>query len=839
MITVEPGVISYKMGESGVNHMATGRERIIPVYVEDEMKTAYIDYSMSVIVSRALPDVRDGLKPSQRRILVAMNDLNLTPGAQSRKCAKIAGDTSGNYHPHGEQVIYPTLVRMAQDFNMRYPLIQGQGNFGSIDGDPPAAMRYTEARMTGAAMEMLADLEKDTVDFVPNYDETRQMPTVLPGKFPNLLCNGSSGIAVGMATNIPPHCLGEVVDGVVAVIDNPAITDEELIPYVKGPDFPTGGIIYGRQGIKDAYLTGRGLITVRARAFLETTKSGKERIVVTEIPYQVNKAGLIERIADMVRSEKIEGISDLRDESDRDGLRIVIELKRDAHSNVVLNQLYKHTPMQTTFGVIMLALVGLEPRILTIKGLLDEYVKFRHEIIVRRTRFDLDAAEKRAHILEGFKIALKNIDAVIELIKKSATVSDAREGLMKKFSLSEIQANAILDMRLQRLTGLERKKIDDEYLEVIKTIESLKGILASEALQMEIVKTEALEIKKKYGDERRTEIVDAVADFEIEDLIAEEDMVIAITHGGYIKRMPVTLYRRQRRGGRGVVGMGTKEEDFVEHLFIASTHDYLLFFTNTGKGHWKKVHELPEGGRYSRGKSMVNLLALDKDERVTAFVSTKDFPTDRYLMMATRMGVVKKTTLSAFAHPRRAGIIAIGLGEGDTLIEATVTDGTNDIVLAKSGGKVIRFHEQDVRNTGRTAHGVKGVTLEKDEVVLGMVVIKRAGTLLVVSEKGYGKRSPISDYRVTKRGGKGIITMRCTAKTGKLVAIKEVVDQDELMIISERGVVIRCPISGVSVIGRATQGVRLMNLEEGDRVVDVARVVVEEEEEEGEAKEET
>ena len=809
--------------------MATGRERIIPVYVEDEMKSSYIDYSMSVIVARALPDVRDGLKPSQRRILVAMNDLNLSPTAQYRKCAKIAGDTSGNYHPHGEQVIYPTLVRMAQDFNMRYPLVQGQGNFGSIDGDPPAAMRYTEARMAGPAMELLGDLDKDTVDFVPNYDETRQMPTVLPGKFPNLLCNGSSGIAVGMATNIPPHNLGEIAEGIIAVIDEPEITDQQLIEHVRGPDFPTGGIIYGKQGVNDAYTTGRGLVTVRARVFLETTKSGRERIIVTEIPYQVNKAALIERIADMVRDGKIEGISDLRDESDRDGLRILIELKRDAQSNIVLNQLYKHTPMQTTFGVIMLALVDLEPRILTIKGLLEEYIKFRHEVILRRTRFDLAAAEKRAHILEGFKIALKNIDAVINLIKKSPTVEAAREALMKRFKLSEIQARAILDMRLQRLTGLERKKIDEEYLEIIKTIESLKGILASRARQMGIIKKELTEIKKAYGDERRTEIIDAAAvDFDIEDLIAEEDMVIAVTHGGYIKRMPVTLYRRQRRGGKGVVGMGTKEEDFVEHLFIASTHDYILFFTNTGKGHWKKVHELPEGGRYSRGKSIANLLSLGKEERVTAFVATKDFPADRYLVMATRKGVIKKTKLSAFSHPRRGGIIAITIDEGDALIDARLTDGTNDIVLAKSGGKAIRFHERDVRPMGRSARGVRGVTLEEEDVVVGMVVVRREGTLLVVSENGYGKRSPISDYRVTRRGGKGIITMRCTGKTGKLVAMKEVVDEDELMIMSQKGVLIRVPIKGVSVIGRATQGVRLKVLEGGDRVVDVARVVSEE-----------
>jgi DNA gyrase subunit A len=809
--------------------MPTGRERIIPVYVEDEMKSSYIDYSMSVIVSRALPDARDGLKPSQRRILVAMNDLHLSPGAQYRKCAKIAGDTSGNYHPHGEQVIYPTLVRMAQDFNMRYPLVQGQGNFGSIDGDPPAAMRYTEARMTGPAVEMLGDLDKDTVDFIPNYDETRTMPTVLPGKFPNLICNGSSGIAVGMATNIPPHNLTEVAGGIAAIIDNPEITDQELLDHITGPDFPTGGIIYGRQGIRDAYLTGRGLLTVRAKAFLETTKSGKERIIVTEIPYQVNKAGLIERIADMVRMGKIEGIADLRDESDRDGTRILIELKRDAQSNIVLNQLFKHTPMQTTFGVIMLALVGLEPKVLSIKGLLDEYIRFRHEVILRRTRFDLEAAERRAHILEGYKIALDNIDAIIALIKKSPTVEAARDGLMREFKLSEIQATAILEMRLQRLTGLERKKIEQEYLEVIKKIEALKAILASVARQMAIVKAEVLEMKEKYGDERRTEIVDAAADFDIEDLIAEEDMVIAITHGGYIKRMPVTLYRRQRRGGRGVVGMGTKEEDFVEHLFIASTHDYILFFTDTGRCHWKKVHELPEGGRYSKGKSIVNLLAIEKDARVTAFVTTKDFPEDRYLIMATSKGVVKKTVLSAFAHPRKGGIIAINLDENDTLIDARLTDGTNDIILAKSGGKAIRFHEHDVRAMGRAARGVRGVTLEKGDIVIGMVVVVRAGTLLVVSENGYGKRSPISDYRVTKRGGKGILTMRCTAKTGQLVSIKEVVDDDEIMIMSQRGVVIRVPIKGVSVIGRATQGVRLKVLETGDKIVDVARVVSEEE----------
>lgn len=815
--------------------MAMGRERVIPVYVEDEMKNSYIDYSMSVIVSRALPDVRDGLKPSQRRILVAMNDLNLSPTSHYRKCAKVAGDTSGNYHPHGEQVVYPTLVRMAQDFNMRYPLVEGQGNFGSIDGDPPAAMRYTEARLTGPAMEMLADLEKQTVDFVPNYDETRMQPVVLPGKFPNLICNGSSGIAVGMATNIPPHNLREVVDALIALIDDPEITDEELMEFIKGPDFPTGGIIYGRRGIRDAYLTGKGLLTLRGKAVLEVTKSGKERIIISEIPYQVNKSALIERIAEMVREEKVGGIADLRDESDRDGIRIVIELKREAQSSVVLNQLYKHTPMQVTFGVIMLALVDLEPKILTLKRLLEEYIRFRHEVIIRRTKFDLAVAEKRAHILEGFRIALGNIDGIVNLIKKSPTVESARDALMKKYNLSEVQANAILDMRLQRLTGLERKKIEDEYLEVIKLIEQLRGVLESRPRQFALIKQQLLDLRERYGDERRTQILDESVEFDIEDLIAEEDMVVLITHGGYIKRMSVSLYRRQRRGGRGSVGIETKEEDFVEHLFIGSTHDYILFFTNTGRCHWKKVHEIPEAGRYSRGKSIVNLLSLSEGERITAFVTTKRFPTDRYLMMATRKGVIKKTELAAFANPRRGGIIAISLDEGDTLIDAQVTDGTNDIILAKSSGKAIRFHEKDVRPMGRGARGVRGVTLEKDETVIGMVVVKREGTLLVVSENGYGKRSPISEYRVSRRGGKGIITMRCTPKTGKLVGIKEVVDEDELMIVSQKGMIIRVPIKGVSVIGRATQGVRLKVLEEGDKVVDLARVVSQESEGEAEA----
>ena len=806
--------------------MAMEREKIVPVYIEEEMKSSYIDYSMSVITARALPDVRDGLKPSNRRILVAMNDLNLAPGRPHRKCAKIAGDTSGNYHPHGEQVVYPTLVRMAQDFNMRYVLVDGQGNFGSIDGDAPAAMRYTEARLAPLATEMLQDLEKETVGFQPNYDETRQEPVVLPSKFPNLVCNGASGIAVGMATNIPTHNIIEVVDALVALIDEPELEDEKLLEYVPGPDFPTGGIVQGKKGVVEAYRTGRGRVILKARVNVEKHKSGKESIIITEIPYQINKSNLLERIAHLVRDKLIEGISDLRDESDRDGMRIVVELKRDAQTDVVLNQLFKHTQMQTTFGVIMLALVDGEPKVLNLKELLTLFLEHRHEVVTRRTQFELKKAEHRAHILEGLKIALDHIDSVIKLIRASKTVEDARNGLMEKFKLSEIQAQAILDMRLQRLTGLEREKVEQEYLDTIKLIEKLKGILASKPKRMSMIKEELLELKKKYGDERRTEIrEEEEEEFTIEDLIAEEDMVITITHSGYIKRLSITSYRRQSRGGKGVIGIETKQEDFVEHLFIASTHNYILFFTPRGRCHWIKVHEIPVGGRLAKGKPIVNMLDLGEEEKIAAFLPVREFDDRHFVVMATRNGIIKKTLLSAFSNPRRGGINAMNIPEKDNLIEAKITDGTCDVALATRDGQAIRFHEDKVRNMGRAAYGVKGIILGKKDVVIGMVVVKRDATLLSVTEKGYGKRTNISDYRVTNRGGKGIINIKITEKNGRVVDIKEVVTDDELMLITQKGIIIRQPVKQISVIGRSTQGVRLINLTAGDRVVDVARVV--------------
>ncbi len=806
--------------------MAMEREKIVPVYIEEEMKSSYIDYSMSVITARALPDVRDGLKPSNRRILVAMNDLNLAPGRPHRKCAKIAGDTSGNYHPHGEQVVYPTLVRMAQDFNMRYVLVDGQGNFGSIDGDAPAAMRYTEARLAPLAMEMLEDLNKETVGFVPNYDETRQEPMVLPSKFPNLICNGASGIAVGMATNIPTHNLSEVVDALVAMIDDPELVDEKLLDFIPGPDFPTGAIVQGKRGIVEAYKTGRGRVVLKARVNVERQKSGKESIVITEIPYQINKSNLLERIAFLVRDKLIDGISDLRDESDRDGMRIVVELKRDAQTEVVLNQLFKHTQMQTTFGVIMLALVDGQPKVLKLREMLSLFLEHRHEVITRRTQFELKKAEHRAHILEGLKIALDHIDAVIKLIRASKTVEDAKNGLMKNFKLSEIQAQAILDMRLQRLTGLEREKVEQEYLDVIKLIEKLKGILESKSKRMNIIKEELTELKKKYGDERRTEVrEEEEGEFTIEDLIAEEDMVITITHSGYIKRLSVTSYRRQSRGGRGVIGIETKQEDFVEHLFIASTHNYILFFTPKGRCHWIKVHEIPVGGRLAKGKPIVNMLNLAEEEGIAAFLPVREFDDKHFVVMATQNGVIKKTVLSAFSNPRRGGINAMNIPGDDNLIEAKITDGTCDIVLATREGQAIRFHEDKVRDMGRAAYGVRGITLTKNDKVIGMVVVKRDTTLLSVTENGYGKRTSISDYRVTNRGGKGIINIKTTQRNGKVVAIKEVVTDDELMLITQKGIIIRQPVNQINVIGRATQGVKLINLGAGDKLVDVARVV--------------
>ncbi|HKZ21856.1 MAG TPA: DNA gyrase subunit A [candidate division Zixibacteria bacterium] len=807
------------------------REKIIPTYIEEEMKSSYIDYSMSVITARALPDVRDGLKPSNRRILVAMNDLNLSPGRPHRKCAKIAGDTSGNYHPHGEQVVYPTLVRMAQDFNMRCRLVDGQGNFGSIDGDAPAAMRYTEARLTPLAMEMLEDLEKDTVNFVSNYDETRKEPTVLPSKFPNLICNGSSGIAVGMATNIPPHNLGEAVDALLALIDDPEIEDEEIFEHILGPDFPTGGIINGKRGIIEAYKTGKGKIILKARANIETEKSGRQAIVVTEIPYQVNKSSLLERIAQLARDKQLEGISDLRDESDREGMRIVIELKRDSQPEIVLNQLFKQTQMQETFGIIMLALVEGQPKILTLREILTHFIGHRHNVVTRRTKFDLKKTEEKAHILEGLKICIENIDAIIKLIKSSKTPQDAKENLMKKYKLSEIQAQAILDMTLRRLTNLEREKIEQDYLDTIKFISELKGILDSQTKRMKIIKDELLELKKKYADPRRTEILEAEeGEFTLEDLIAEEDMVITITHSGYVKRLGVHAYRKQGRGGKGVIGIETREEDFVEHLFIASTHDYILFFTNKGKCHWLKVHEIPQAGRAAKGKPIINLLELQEGEKVKAYVPVKKFDDKNFIIMATKNGIVKKSSLTAFSNPRRGGIIAIGIEEKDELIGASQTDGSCDIVLATREGQAVRFPEDKVREMGRQAYGVKGVTLEKNDFVIGMVVIKRDSTLLSVAENGYGKRSPISDYRLTNRGGKGVINIKTTERNGKVVAIKEVLDEDELMLITQRGMIIRLPVKTIKVIGRNTQGVRLINLDSGDKVTDVARVVKSEEE---------
>ncbi len=807
--------------------MSISRENLVSVYLEEEMKSSYLDYAMSVITARALPDVRDGMKPSNRRILIAMNDLNLSPDRPHRKCAKICGDTSGNYHPHGEQVVYPTLVRMAQDFNMRYPLVDGQGNFGSVDGDEAAAMRYTEARLTPIAMEMLADLEKDTVAFMPNYDETLQEPRVLPSKFPNLLCNGSSGIAVGMATNIPPHNLREIVDALTLVIDNPESGELELLMAVSGPDFPTGGIIYGRKGIRDAYLTGRGKLVVRARASIERMKNGKENIVVSEIPYQVNKSNLIENIAELVKNKQIEDISDLRDESDRDGMRIVIELKREVPPQVVLNQLFKHTQMQTTFGIIMISLADGAPKVQTLRAMLDEFIKHRHEVIVRRAKFELRKAEARAHILEGLRIALDHIDAVIALIRSSKTVPEAKDGLMKNFKLSELQAQAILEMRLQRLTGLERQKIEDEYAELLKLIDYLKNVLASREMRMAIIKQELKELKEKYGDERRTEIVDEQDEMTIEDLIAEEDMVITISHQGYIKRLSTSAYRRQNRGGKGVIGINVKDEDFVEHLFIASTHDYILFFTSKGKAFWIKVHEVPVGGKLAKGKPVVNMVELTEGETICAYLPVRNFEDGKYVVMATRNGVIKKTELSQFSNPRRDGIRAIGIPDDDSLIDVDMSDGTNDIILATHLGQAIRFHEEKVRAMGRTAYGVNGISLENGDYVVSMVVVKRQTSLLSVTEKGFGKRSEISEYRITNRGGKGVINMKTTDRVGNVLAVKEVVDKDGLMIITQKGIVIRQDIKSIKVIGRNTQGVKLINLDEGDKVTDVARIISE------------
>ena len=806
------------------------RDNTLPRDIVDEMRESYLNYSMSVIVSRALPDVRDGLKPVHRRILYGMSELGSNWNRPYRKCARIVGDVMGKYHPHGDASIYDALVRMAQDFSMRYELVDGQGNFGSIDGDNAAAMRYTESRMTKLSSEMLKDLDKDTVDWGPNFDETLKEPAVLPSAIPTLLVNGSEGIAVGMATKIPPHNLEEIIDGLVALIDDPNISIDGLMEHVKGPDFPTAGLIMGMDGLKQAYETGRGKIKMRARAHIETNKNGKDSIVITEVPFQTNKANLVEKIADLVGQKKIEGIRDLRDESDKDGIRVVVETKKDVVPEVILNQLYQFTQLQDTFGIILLALVEGVPKVMSLKTTLQHFVDFRHDVVVRRTEFELKEAEARAHILEGLKIALDNIDEVIKIIRGSKNPAQAKEGLMSTFDLSEIQSQSILEMRLQKLTSLEVDKVVEEYKAIIKTIANLKGILDSRAQRMDIIKSELREIQDQYGDERRTEIVPVDSDFSMEDMIAEEEVVLTITHQGYIKRTALNTYRTQRRGGRGVQGAMSKDEDFVEHLFIANTHNYMLFFTDMGKCYWLKVYDIPQGGRAARGRAIVNLIGCDPGERVEAFVSVKDFDDDHYIVMCTKNGIVKKTVLSAYGNPRKGGIYAIDIRDNDKLIEARITNGDHDILLGTHEGKSIRFSENNIRPSGRKTMGVKGITLtSSDDYVVGMLVVRREGTVLVATEKGYGKRTEVIQYRTQTRGGKGVLTMRCTDKTGKMVNIMEVVDSDDLIVITNSGVLMRQPVSEIRAIGRVTQGVRLVKLDDGTTISSITRVLSEEE----------
>ncbi len=794
--------------------------------IVDEMNESYLNYAMSVIVSRALPDVRDGLKPVHRRILYGMSELGSSWNRPYKKCARIVGEVMGKYHPHGDSSIYDALVRMAQDFSMRYELVDGQGNFGSIDGDNAAAMRYTESRMTKLSAELLKDLEKETVDWSPNFDETLKEPMVLPTTVPTLLVNGSEGIAVGMATKIPPHNLIEIVDGLIALIDDKNITIDSLRDHIKGPDFPTAGMILGMDGLKAAYETGRGKIKMRARAHIETSKNGKDSIIITEVPYQTNKANVVEKIADLVRDKKIIGITDLRDESDKDGIRVVIETKRDTVPEVILNQLYKHTQLQDTFGIILLALVDGVPKIMPLKTILEHFVNFRHEVVVRRTKFDLKAAEARAHILEGLKTALDNIDEVISIIKGSKDPAQAKEGLMDAFNLSEIQSQAILEMRLQKLTGLEVDKIVTEYKEVIKLITYLKGILDSRSQRMDIIKEEMLAVKNEFGDERRTEIIPVDSNFSMEDMIAEEEVVLTITHSGYIKRTALNTYRTQRRGGRGVQGATSNEEDFIEHLFIANTHNYMLFFTSLGKCYWLKVYDIPQGGRATKGRAIVNLIGCEPGEKIEAFVSVKDFNENRFIIMATRNGLVKKTALSAYSKPRKGGIYAIEIRDGDTLIEARITNGENDILLGTREGKSIRFSEKNIRATGRKTMGVKGIRLSsKEDYVIAMLVVKREGTILVATEKGLGKRTDVIQYRTQTRGGKGVMTMRVTEKTGKMVSIMEVVDADDLIVITDKGVLMRQPVSQIRTIGRVTQGVKLVKLDIGTKISSISRVI--------------
>ncbi len=810
--------------------MYTLGEKIVPRDIAQEIKDSYLSYAMSVIVGRALPDARDGLKPVHRRILYAMQELGLDPGKPYKKCARIVGEVLGKYHPHGDVAVYDTLVRMVQDFSLRYPLVDGQGNFGSVDGDAAAAMRYTEARHSRIATELLADLEKDTVEWGPNFDGSLKEPRLLPAAIPNLLVNGSSGIAVGMATNIPPHNLGEIVDACCEMIDHPDIELPALMKLVTGPDFPTGAIICGKDGIKDAYATGRGSLRIRAKAQVEQLKGNRQALVITELPYQVNKATLIENIAKLVQEKTLEGISDLRDESDKDGMRVVMELKRDANDQVVLNQLFKHTQMEASFGIIMLSLVDGRPRVLGLKPLLQVFIDHRKDVVIRRTKFDLAKARERAHILEGLRVALNHLDDIIKTSRRSKSPAEAKDALVKKFDLSEKQAQAILEMQLQRLTALERDKIEEEYKALLKKIEEYEALLKSERQLMDLIKVELREIKKRYGDERRTQILGEVKDFKIEDLIAEEDAVITISHTGYIKRLPVSAYRKQRRGGVGVTAMDTKEEDFVEYLFVASTHETLLFFTNQGRGYWLKVHEVPQASRYAKGTAIANLLSLQKDERFSAFVSVKSFDPGRFVIMATRQGTIKKTALDAYANPRKAGIIAITLEKGDELIETVVTDGQQEILLMTKRGKAIRFSETQAREVGRSARGVRGIRLGQGDAVISMTLAQPKSELLTVTELGFGKRSPVEEYRLQSRGGKGIINIKVTPKNGAVVGAKAVTDKDEVMLITHEGMMVRSPVKDIRSTGRATQGVRLINIKGKDRVASVARVAPKDEE---------
>lgn len=802
-----------------------------PTDIHEEMRRSYLDYAMSVIIGRALPDVRDGLKPVHRRVLYAMQELGLAFNRPYKKAARVVGEVLGKFHPHGDTAVYDTIVRLVQDFSMRYPLIDGQGNFGSVDGDAPAAMRYTEVRLSRIAQEMLRDIEKETVDFVANFDDTLEEPALLPAALPNLLVNGSSGIAVGMATNVPPHNLGEVIDALVLQLENRDVSLAELMRVLPGPDFPTAAFIHGRTGILEAYRTGRGLIQMRGKAIAEKGKGGRESIIITELPYQVNKAKLIERIAELIRDRRLEGISDLRDESDREGMRIVLELKKDETPRPILNQLYKHTPMQSTFGVIMLGLVDNQPKVCTLKELLQHFVDHRRTVVLRRTRFDLRKAEERAHILEGYRIALERLDEVIALIRRSRTVEDARAGLIERFAMTPIQAQAILDLRLQRLTQLERQKIQEEYQETLQTIARLQAILQSEGLVRQIIKEEMLALKEAYGDPRRTEILEEAAEIGLEDMVADEEMVITITHSGYIKRSPLTVYRAQRRGGKGMTGMATKEEDYVEHLFVATTLSYILLFTNLGRVHWLRVHEIPQLGRAARGKAIANFLQLQPGEHVTAMIPIRQFEVDRFLVMGTKRGIVKKTELSAYAHPRAGGIIGLTLDEGDELIGVAMTRGTDEVFLGTRKGMAIRFREEDARPMGRTARGVTGIGLTSGDHVVGMEIVSEGVQILTVTERGFGKRTDVSEYRLQGRGGKGIINIRVTEKNGPVVGIKQVRDGDGVMMISQEGKITRQLVGDIRDTGRAAQGVRLQGLEAGDRVAAVSTLVVEEAEE--------